>query len=210
MQNKDDIKIVFFDIWGTIATDSDKKCFARVRKRLKLKESEFNPKIFWDYEDKCSTKGVADFKECIPKYCTHLKVEDKALCKRVIEEFWEETTNSISLLKGVDDLAKKISKRYRLGIISNTGDNGYNALKMMKSGDRFNPTIMSYEHKIGKPNPKIYKIALKKAKVKPHEAIMVGDNPIDDVAGPKKVGMHAIRFKNALQAEKELRKYIEF
>jgi HAD superfamily hydrolase (TIGR01549 family) len=48
------------------------------------------------------------------------------------------------------------------------------------------------EAKAVKPNPKIYQTVLKKLRVKPSQAIMVGDTPEIDIIPPKKLGMKAI------------------
>jgi 2-haloalkanoic acid dehalogenase type II len=45
------------------------------------------------------------------------------------------------------------------------------------------------EAKAVKPNPQIYRTVLEKLRVKPHEALMVGDTPEIDIIPPKKLGM---------------------
>jgi 2-haloalkanoic acid dehalogenase type II len=45
------------------------------------------------------------------------------------------------------------------------------------------------EAKAVKPNPQIYHTVLQRLKVKPHEALMVGDTPEIDIIPPKKLGM---------------------
>jgi putative hydrolase of the HAD superfamily len=50
-----------------------------------------------------------------------------------------------------------------------------------------NSALVGYE----KPHPKIYEIALKAAG-SPHQAYMVGDNPLADVAGPEAAGIPGI------------------
>jgi len=58
-----------------------------------------------------------------------------------------------------------------------------------------------------KPDPRIFKQLLKKTKCKPEEAIMIGDNPIDDARPAKKLGLNAITYKNYKQLKKEFKKY---
>ncbi len=49
---------------------------------------------------------------------------------------------------------------------------------------------------IGKPNSNFFKIALSKLKVKPKEAVMIGDSIDSDIVGAKKVGMTGILIRN--------------
>jgi putative hydrolase of the HAD superfamily len=56
----------------------------------------------------------------------------------------------------------------------------------------FNEVVFSYETGLLKPNPKIFSLALKKLKLKPEEAVMVGDSVRTDVNGARKAGMKAI------------------
>jgi 2-haloalkanoic acid dehalogenase type II len=45
------------------------------------------------------------------------------------------------------------------------------------------------EAKAVKPNPQIYRTVLERLRVKPHEALMVGDTPEIDIIPPKELGM---------------------
>ena len=49
---------------------------------------------------------------------------------------------------------------------------------------------------ISKPNPKLLQKALSCSAVAPGEAIYVGDNPVNDVAPAKSLGMTAVRFRS--------------
>jgi putative hydrolase of the HAD superfamily len=48
---------------------------------------------------------------------------------------------------------------------------------------------------IGKPNPKIYQTALRRLKLEPEEAMMVGDNPFADIDPPNRIGMVTVRHR---------------
>jgi len=65
----------------------------------------------------------------------------------------------------------------------------------------FNCTVFSDEMGCTKPNPIIFKKALKKLNAEPVEAIHIGDLLLTDIAGAKAVGMKAVWFnwKNELR-----------
>lgn len=56
----------------------------------------------------------------------------------------------------------------------------------------FDHIIISGEVGVGKPDPKIFEFALKKANITPNQAIMIGDNLMTDILGSSRVGMKNI------------------
>lgn len=56
----------------------------------------------------------------------------------------------------------------------------------------FDFIMTGYEARCDKTNPKMYRKVLEILKVKPHEAVMIGDNVQVDVLLPKQLGIHAI------------------
>lgn len=51
--------------------------------------------------------------------------------------------------------------------------------------------VFSVEHRVRKPNPEIYRIALRELGVEPERVVFVGDRVREDVLGPKSLGMRA-------------------
>lgn len=58
--------------------------------------------------------------------------------------------------------------------------------------NRFGAIVVSGEHGVAKPDAEIFRIALRELGVAPELAVHVGDNPVNDVAGAKAVGIRAI------------------
>jgi putative hydrolase of the HAD superfamily len=56
---------------------------------------------------------------------------------------------------------------------------------------------------MAKPHPSIYRHALDKLDVAPAEAVFVGDKLKVDVAGPQKMGMHAVLVRSPFRAESD-------
>jgi putative hydrolase of the HAD superfamily len=52
--------------------------------------------------------------------------------------------------------------------------------------------VVSGEVGVGKPDPRIFDLALRLLGASPEEAVMVGDNPTRDVAGAKAAGVTAV------------------
>jgi HAD superfamily hydrolase (TIGR01509 family) len=55
-----------------------------------------------------------------------------------------------------------------------------------------------------KPEPEIYHCLFERYSLEPSESVFIDDNA-DNVEGARRVGMHAIQFKNAQQLEQELK-----
>lgn len=52
--------------------------------------------------------------------------------------------------------------------------------------------VFSVEHRVRKPNPEIYRVALRTLAVEPAEVVFVGDRVREDVRGPQSLGMRAV------------------
>jgi putative hydrolase of the HAD superfamily len=94
---------------------------------------------------------------------------------------------------GVIPTLIELKKRFKLGVISN-GLRSKQWEKLVGLGVHhfFSAVITSQECKCEKPSPEIFKIAIKALDVNPDEAVMVGDKYDLDIAGAKKIGMHAL------------------
>jgi len=106
----------------------------------------------------------------------------------VSQEYWkteEETHNLLSFLR---------SEGYKLGIISNAGDDGDVQTLIDRAGIReyFDYITTSAAQGIRKPNPRIFKTALENLGTEPAKAAMVGDTLGADILGAHNIGMYAI------------------
>lgn len=85
----------------------------------------------------------------------------------------------------------RLSARYPLALISNF-DHAPTARQLLHAGkvaEFFRQIVISDEHGWRKPHPRIFEDTLKALKVEPEDALFVGDSPVDDVAGAKRIGM---------------------
>jgi FMN phosphatase YigB (HAD superfamily) len=101
-------------------------------------------------------------------------------------------------VSGVTDVLSRLSRHYRLGIISDTGLTPGRVLRQVLQRDGllkyFSALTFSDESGVTKPHPEQFWRTLNALKARPGEAIHVGDLPETDVAGAQGVGMKAILF----------------
>ncbi len=83
----------------------------------------------------------------------------------------------------------------RLGLVTN-GVSETHAEKIVALGirDHFDVVFMPDEIGFAKPDVRIFHLACKRLDVPPAEAVMVGDNPMADIAGAKGAGLRAVWF----------------
>jgi putative hydrolase of the HAD superfamily len=115
------------------------------------------------------------------------QLSDLATC------FVEEWSQHVQPIAGAHELLQALSRRYRLGIVSNTNDT---AMVPRIVADHFTPssfehTLLSVEHGFRKPHRSIYEAALRLFDVEADQTLFVGDSFEADYRGPTGVGMRA-------------------
>ncbi len=84
------------------------------------------------------------------------------------------------------------SRRLETGLISNVGKEMEDTYQKLGIQPYLNFTVTSFEVGCDKPDPKIFRIAIDKSKVKPEEILYVGDQYDQDVLGARNVNIKAI------------------
>jgi putative hydrolase of the HAD superfamily len=114
-----------------------------------------------------------------------------------------EVANSISdiqilYLKRNKNILEKLSKNYHLGIISNFSGNLNIILEEFSLSAYFLFVLDSYHVGFSKPNPEIFKLAMKKCNIEPSEICFVGDNVERDIMPAKNLGIKTVLISSTL------------
>jgi putative hydrolase of the HAD superfamily len=119
-------------------------------------------------------------------------VSDASLVPKLSETFRESFR---SLHVPYDDVRQALNQlgRRRVAVISN----GFADLQREKLGKAqldtwFEPILISAEVGYGKPDPRIFELALRLLELQPSECLMVGDGLEKDVQGALEVGIRAV------------------
>lgn len=215
------ISAVTFDFWETLVEDSPENLRAQDRLRIAAlwraleragmplaeaalaqayrRSAEHLTARFWDHHRdlsapeqvrvvlECCAPGAAGripaaaFDELVEGYISPVLAHMPAL--------------SPGAASAIRDLA---AQGLTLGIISNTGRTpGLVLRRVLERHDVLRHfAVISYSDEIGfrKPDPTIFEVTLARAGVPPAAAAHVGDNPVDDVAGARAVGMRAVHY----------------
>jgi putative hydrolase of the HAD superfamily len=120
-------------------------------------------------------------------------------------EVWNRALDSTPIHE--DAFFGKLSKRYRLALLSNTDPIHVRHLESTYSFFAFFPSrIYSCAVGASKPNPLIYREALRAVKVRAEEALYIDDIPAY-VEAAQRLGMSAIQFQSSRQLASDLQSY---
>jgi HAD superfamily hydrolase (TIGR01549 family) len=107
--------------------------------------------------------------------------------RRELFRFYYDAEQTLSIL----------SQKYKLGIIANQSRDVLQLLDKFNFRDYFNVVIVSSEVNMNKPDPRIFQLAMDRAKNSKHY-IMIGDRLDTDIGPANKLGMQTIRYTNSL------------
>jgi len=199
------IKLIIFDFWSTIGYKKYKKgnlisLWKKIGKKYEFRkfdkayERNFQLDKSPNYESKYK-KLLKEFKipytdELIKKYADYRRRLDS---KRYLYSF-------------VIPLFKKLKQKgYKISVLSNTTYAHGSKIKKMKLKKYVDKFFFSYEIGSIKPDLRNFKYILSYFKIKPSEALMIGNSYKDDVVPARKLGMKAIHFQGCSKLRKDLR-----
>lgn len=87
---------------------------------------------------------------------------------------------------------EKLSPNYNLGIIANQNFGTEKRLKSFNIIKYFDIVISSAEERVAKPDPKIFNLAVSRAKTTPGSCVMIGDRLDNDIIPAKMLGFKTI------------------
>ena len=122
------------------------------------------------------------------------KIDDE-LIYLLSEEYIEHLTTFNHLFEGTIEILEYLQSKYELHIITNGFDEAqYKKMRSSQITHYFKTVTNAELAGVKKPNPIIFDYALKAAKAKSNESIMIGDSLEADVLGALNVGYDAIFF----------------
>jgi HAD superfamily hydrolase (TIGR01549 family) len=195
--------LIYFDAqWPEILPQSYKELLRRLQAAgLELDDETFASR-FSTRLDEYYTQRETEFIELTTAYILtdllhelgHTNVPEPLIRQALAEmyaitqAYWLPESDAVYILEALR------SRGYRLGLISNAGDDADVQLLVDKAGLRpyFEVILTSAGEGIRKPNPRIFHKALHQLRVAPERAAMVGDTLGADILGAQNAGMTGI------------------
>ena len=163
--------------------------------RLNLQRSESVLAEFWLELTRDWMREVAMPEEMAPEVVQ--QAEEVLFGKgSKVFQVYEDVVPALARLKG---------SGYVLAVVSNWDNSLHRTLGAFGLAPFFNHVVASLEEGVEKPDPRIFQIALKSAGVAPHDALHVGDNPVDDWQGAREAGMKALVLDRDAESQSDVR-----
>ena len=125
----------------------------------------------------------------------HYGIHDIALADHLSEDYVYWSPRIVRLVPGTMELLEYLKPKYHLHLITN-GFEEVQHTKLSGSGMEpyFETLTVSEEVGVKKPNPEIFRYALKKAGATPEESLMIGDEMAVDIDGARAAGIDQVFF----------------
>ena len=175
-----DLQWLFFDIGSTLV-DESKAYEHRIRDTIKNRDISYEQ--FCNAMIDFAKQGLNAYNEAVRFFGlnrTTWHSEDEFL--------YPETVSILDAL----------SKRYKIGIIANQLPGTQERLNKMGIGEYICLVVSCEETGIAKPNPAIFRLALKRANCAAENSVMIGDRLDNDIIPAKQLGMHTIWIRQGL------------
>lgn len=201
------IKGLIFDVGGVLQLGNPSFEHPRVHEFI-AKELGINLDQYFDSIDTAyvsSIEGKISEEKAIKIMSRNLKITPEKLVKLYIIAYHKYYTLNKKLLVFASSLKKS---GYKTAILSDQWLLSKKALILPAFYKNFNSVVVSCDVGMRKPNPKIYKLTLKRLKLKPNEVIFI-DNQKWNISPAKRIGMRTILFKDTEQTIKIIKKFLK-
>ncbi len=101
-------------------------------------------------------------------------------------------------------LLRRLAKTHKVFLLSNTNRLHFDHIrKRYGFAGHAHGAVLSYRLKMRKPEPGIYRAALKAARVRAHQAVFI-DDLTENVEAARRLGIHALRYEGAEKLQAQL------
>jgi FMN phosphatase YigB (HAD superfamily) len=207
------LKAVLFDFWGTLVYDIPELEFRRgvercdrINKMLQQEGFEVTlNQVSFAYNgvgkiisDKAKKNLAITIREQIRSMLEILKIDHQQVSMDMLEEAYNRPVTNVlcPIVSGAQTIIERLSRKYKLGLISNTERTSgqYLQIAYQEVLKRFSYCFFSDEKKIRKPNREAFMVTATELSVDPAECVMIGDKVESDCQPAIDCGMKAILF----------------
>ena len=131
---------------------------------------------------------------------------DDPRIKAALNVFFKDFIDTLELNEGAKKLIKQAQLQCKVALISNFtyAPVIYKSLRKVGISEFFNVVVVSEEVGWRKPSSLIFQEALNRLQVGAHEAVYVGDSPIEDIKGAKQAGLKTVFVPSQFNTLKDL------
>ncbi len=201
------VKLFIFDVGSVITTGSRyAEINARISKVFKVDKSEIHRSLAPLYD--AAQNGRMSSSVFWKRFAEGLGVDSPKRLRAEYTKVFMDRPPSSGINPGVRKVIKLLKRRgYKVVALSNTvmtNEPLHRELGHYKHLDR---VFLSHRIKAAKPDKRAFLHVLKTMKITPKDAVFIDDQAAN-VGSARRLGIHAILFKNTGQLKKELRRYL--
>lgn len=189
------IQAVLFDIGGVLVRTEDLEPRRAWERRFGVPEWGLAQIVFDNPVAAAATLGRASPDEVWAEAGRQLALTPDDLAQ-LREDFWKGDQYDLDLVGYI----RSLRPRYKTGIISNAWPGVREAHQAHLNGATFDVIVYSAEAGLAKPDPAIYRLALRQLGVAASEAVFV-DDVLENVEAARDLGMAGVVFKKGMDAE---------
>ncbi|MGH3449889.1 MAG: RbtT/DalT/CsbX family MFS transporter [Haloechinothrix sp.] len=182
---EDRVELILFDVGGTLYDDD---CFAQaLHHAVRDLTGDVDDAEFWAAYDAQRQRATGSLRTTLAdKFVGGRRAE---LVERA-RAHWEYPSSA--LYSDVRPVLTALAHHYRLGIVANSRDNVLAALEREGLRALFTVTALADEVGVEKPDPRIFRHALREAGVVAERTVYVGNRLDTDIRPAQSLGMRAV------------------
>lgn len=168
-----------------------------IQKILGYQDCDDVRSIIYRLCDKYPNQSCEEFLE---RFNSAVNRDNVVFIKSAIDAAWFESIKQARLEPGALHVLDKLrAANIKLALVSNTPPTSQQILDHLDLRRRFDAIVFSCDVGYLKPDPRIFKIALKQLCVSPQETVLVGDKIRTDILGGAILGMKSILLERRLR-----------
>jgi HAD superfamily hydrolase (TIGR01509 family) len=148
----------------------------------------------------CGRYPGQSIEEFLERFDREVNPSSQKGISRAIRGIWQSSVDHAVLKEDALNLLDQFRSRHvALALVSNTPPTSHAIIDRLFLRSRFDEIVFSCDVGYLKPDPRIFTIALEKLKIKPEEALVIGDKIRTDILGGAILGMKAILVERRLR-----------
>ncbi len=192
------VRNIYIDNGGVIVRTEDRFPRLRLAERLKVSPADLERIIFEELSSRRASIGEIPEQAHWQAVADILKVDRREVMSIAREFFSGDRVDQVLVAT-----LRSLHQEHKIGLISNAWSGLRRWIKRQGYGDVFDCMIISAEVGVMKPEPFIYEMALDELDARPEESVFI-DDMLPNVEAARKLGMHAIHFKEREKTLEEL------
>ncbi len=184
------IKLLIFDLWGTIIANGVYSPTRQVRRILNL-NIPFRDYIV-RFEKTLMLKEYSDLYEAFKAVCNEFNVKEEAHLLNRLVGLWNKNWLLAKPFDGALDILNELKKNYKMALVSNTDNSAERIVEKYNLNNYFDKIYFSFKTGYLKINPELFEKIMKDFRVKPEEVVMIGDSIESDMKTPSSLGIKTI------------------